>query len=120
MTNPDANKEVKVELPGGIKAEAKGYHLGNILQLVLAAVATAGAMILYDLRTELKTSSDTQHKAVKEEHTQIRQAIEKSAEAQDEMNFILTLTPEERQRLNMDMPESLRRKVSRTDGRGPR
>lgn len=113
----NSGKEVSVEVgPSGVKGSAKGYHLGNILQLVMAAVLTAGVMILYDMRAESKSTNEKYAKSATDDHEKIRQAIDKSAEAQEEMNYILTLSPDERESLGLGMPESLRRKIVRNSG----
>ena len=116
MSTEEGPKEVSVELPGGIKGRVQGYHLGNILQLVMAAVLTAATMILYDLRQEAKASGEKTSKQVSEEHDKLRISIDRGAEAQEELNYIITLSTEDRERLGLGMPESLRKKLITRNG----
>lgn len=106
-----AGKEANVELPGGIKIATKGYHLGNVLQFVIAAAILAGVFTLMEFRGEAKDTAKALATASKIEHDHIGTALARSADAQIEMNYILTLSPERRERLNLTMPESMRRKV---------
>lgn len=47
----------------------------------------------------------------KNEHKEITQAITSMAEQQEQANYILTLAPEERIKLRIEMPEGLRKKL---------
>jgi len=104
-------KEANVELPGGIKVQTKGYHLGNVLQFVIAASLIIGVITLMDFRTEAKETAKALAATTKDEHTHLGAALTRSVEVQQEMNYILTLSPERREKLNLAMPESMRRKI---------
>jgi len=114
--------EAAVELPGGIKIATKGYHLGNLLQIVAAVLLGLMVMMMYEMRADTKTAaiavqSSTKDAALalaastKMEHEKLGHAIERSVEAQQEMNYILTLSQEDRMRLRLQMPDSMRRKL---------
>lgn len=121
MAEPQQQQEVSAEVgPSGVKGTIKGYHLGNVLQLVMAGVLTFIGLLMWDLRVEAKATNERFIKSMEIEHEKIRVAIEKNVEAQEEMNFILTLSVDDRERLGLNMPESLRRKLgSRTIGANP-
>ena len=115
------NKEVAVETSLG-KLRVRGYHLGNVLQIVAAVLLSLMAMMMYEMRAETKATAamvtTATRDSIKElsastkmEHDIIAKAIERGADSQAEMNFILTLSAEERSRLRLEMPESLRRKL---------
>ena len=106
-----AGKEASVELPGGIKVQTKGYHLGNVLQFIIAAAIIAGVFTLMEFRSEAKDAAKLLASTTKTEHDHLGAALIRSVEVQQEMNYILTLSPERRERLNLSMPESMRRKV---------
>ena len=113
--------EVEIETPVG-KLKTKGYHLGNVLQIVAAVLLALMAMMMYEMRAETKATAavlaTSTKEAVKElasatkvEHDALAKSLDRSAEAQAEMNYILTLNPEDRVRLRLQMPESLRRRM---------
>lgn len=116
-----SDQEVAVETSLG-KLRLKGYHLGNVLQIVAAVLLALMAMMMYEMRAETKATAAILQTATKDavrdlasatksEHDVLAKAIEKGADSQAEMNFILTLTTEERSKLRLEMPESLRRKI---------
>ena len=109
--NGGDNKEVAVETSLG-KLRVKGYHLGNMLQIVAAVLLALMAMMMYEMRLETKNAVAAMAITAKLEHDKLGTAIEKGTEAQIEMNYILTLNAADRERLNMRMPDSLRRKIS--------
>ena len=110
-------KEVQIELPGGFKGLFKGYHLGNVLQLIIAAILGVGAFMFFQFWTEAKTTWANMSNAAKAEHSALSVSIDRQAEAQIEMNYILTLSPQDRERLNLSMPRSLREKIIRGSNR---
>lgn len=108
---------------GPVKVKTKGYHLGNILQMLVAGILALAAGLLWDIRTDIRTnaavsaSTDSTRdallaKTVKDDHNKILHEMEKHNTAQEEMNYILTLSPADRERLRLRMPESLRRKLA--------
>jgi hypothetical protein len=105
-----AGKEVNVETPLG-KFNAKGYHVGNVLQIIIAAAIIWGVFTLMEFRNEAKDTAKLLASTTKVEHDHLGAALIRSVEVQQEMNYILTLSPERRERLNLAMPESMRRRV---------
>lgn len=115
--------EAGVKLPGGFEINTKGYHLGNLLQIVVAAILAVMATFLYDMRSDSKISTVTLTTnlekqtaaiavSVRAEHDKLFHEMEKHNEAQEEMNYILTLSPPDREKLRLRMPDTLRRKLS--------
>jgi hypothetical protein len=103
-------KEVGIETPVG-KLNIKGYHLGNVLQFIIAGALIVIVLTLMDVRTEAKETAKNLASTTKLEHDNLGAALTRSVEVQQEMNYILTLSPERRERLNLAMPESMRRKI---------
>ena len=110
-TDADKDKEVEVKTSLG-SMRLRGYHLGNVLQIVAAVLLALMAMMMYEMRAENKIAIASMVATAKHEHDKLGSAIEKGTEAQQEMNYILTLHPADREKLNMRMPDSLRRKIS--------
>ena len=119
--NEDAGKEFSVETPVG-KIQTKGYHLGNVLQIVAAVLLGLMVMMMYEMRADTKSAaaamqSSTRDAAMalaataKVEHEKLGGMLEKSVEAQNEMNYILTLSQDDRVKLRLQMPDSMRRKL---------
>lgn len=117
----DSGKEFNVETPVG-KIQTKGYHLGNVLQIVAAVLLGLMLMMMYEMRADTKSAALAMQSSTKDtatalaataklEHEKLGAMLEKSVEAQNEMNYILTLNQEERMRLRLQMPESMRRKL---------
>ncbi len=114
-------KEFEVETGIG-KLRAKGYHLGNVLQIVAAVLLALMAMMMYEMRAETKATAATLTTATKDavkdlavstklEHDMLAKAIDKSTEQQEITNYIFTLSPEDRARLRLQMPDGLRRRM---------
>jgi CheY-specific phosphatase CheX len=117
----DADKGFDLEA-GPVKLRTKGYRMADIAVIIgLAMVAVIGFMI-YEMRADTKTAaaaltSATSESAMKlatsakSEHDKLGEAIQRGTEQQEIMNYILTLSPENREKLNMRMPDALRRKI---------
>ena len=114
-------KELAVETPVG-KIQLKGYHLGNLLQVITAALLALMLYMIYDAKVNAKAASEELAKVTKEsglvrgseskaEHAALQASIDRSTEIQAEANYILTLSPREREALNLRMPDSLRNKI---------
>lgn len=107
----------------GVKLGAKGFkfpeiHLGNVLQCVLIALAVWYAFTQQKQEQTLALAATVAAVAAKAEHESIHKAVtnqtsavERNTEAQAETSYILTLNQVQRERLNVQMPPSLRRKV---------
>ena len=113
-----AGKEFGIEA-GPVKINTKGYHLGNFLQIMAVCMLAILAYMMYELKTETKvsaaaiTSVATISAGDKLDHDKMNRSLEKVVEAQDAATYVLTLKQEERERLNLRMPESLRRRHER-------
>ena len=123
-----SDKEVALETGLG-KLKVKGYHLGNVLQIVASVLLALMAMMMYEMRAETKATGlaitlatkdamketaiegKREHEARKLEHTALANALEKNADQQEITNYIFTLSPEERTRLRLQMPDALRRRI---------
>ena len=111
-------KEFSVETPLG-KFNSKGYHLGNLLQIVAASLLAIVALMMYEMRIEIKESTILLRATVsssaveKVDHDKITRAIDKQTESQEATSYILTLTQADREKLRLAMPESLRRRGER-------
>ena len=109
-------KEFEVETPVG-KLKARGYHFGNVLQMVIAALLAVGVYMAFEMRNEARTSWAGLATAAKAEHAALAISLDRQTESQEEMNYILTLSPQDRERLNLSMPKSLRQKIIQRDSR---
>ena len=121
----DAGKSIEIEVgTAGVKGKAQGYHLGNILQMFLVLILAAIAYMTYEVKVDAKAAavalSTTTVKTAeslasvsKMEHDKLGVAIDKNTEATQESAYILTLNQQQRERLNLRMPESLRRRHER-------
>ena len=114
-------KEFGIETPVG-KLHLRGYHIGNVLQLLASALLALMGYMLYEVRTDTKAAAVELSKATREaastisisaksEHAALQVSIDRSSEVQAEANYILTLSPKEREALNLRMPDSLRNKI---------
>lgn len=117
----DAGKEIEIETGFG-KLKTKGYHLGNVLQIVAGILLALLLFMVYEMRGESKamaamlsnSSKDTVAAlsvASKSEHDQLSTVLNKLAEQQEITNFLFTLAPADREKLNIRMPDGLRRRI---------
>ena len=97
---PPAKKEEEaVELSAlGTKIRAVGAGAGMVL-----AVVAAVALILASLYRHEDSQAST-HKGLASEHETIKEGI-------SEMTYVMSLTDEQRAKLKLDMPPSLRKKM---------
>lgn len=103
-----AGKEFSAETPLG-KINLKGYHLGNLLQIAGVSCLVLIAFMVYEAKGEDRAKQATS----KSEHDLIETAIKLGVEAQIDANYIATLSQERKEKLNLEMPESMRRKLAR-------
>lgn len=117
----DDNKEVEVKTGFG-SLRARGYHLGNVLQIVAAVLLALMAMMMYEMRAETKATAALLTTATKDavtanaassklEHEKLSGVIEKMADQQEVTNYLFTLAPADREKLNLRMPDSLRHRI---------
>lgn len=100
----------------GQSIRTRGYRAVDLI-IVLGATALCGLFwLLYvDLRVEIKRAQEqgtVEHKALGD-------VIRDSVLAQREQTYVLTLKQEDRERLNLDMPDSLRLRLYGGDVRRP-
>lgn len=108
----DEVKILEVETPLG-KVKTQGFHLGNILQMAIVALLAFGVYLFLDMRNEARSTWERMGNAAKAEHAALSVSIDHQTESQEEMNYILTLNPQQREALNLAMPKSLRDKIIR-------
>ena len=107
-------QELDVETSFG-KIRTKGYRLADLVAFIAAVCLVLLVYMAYETRKEAKEAVQVLSLTAKMEHDSLASAVAKGAEAQAEMNYILTLTPEERNKLRLSMPESMRRKLRNGD-----
>jgi uncharacterized protein HemX len=90
---PAAEESLEVAGPAGLKAKATGPQAAAVL---LAGACTAGLAWMFWTHDQ---RSEANHREVSEKLT--------------EVVYVLSLSPEERARLRIDMPPSLRRQNKR-------
>ena len=98
MVENTQQDEVEVKTPAGsIRAR------GTDLIAIISAIAV-GLMVYmqWEHRIEAKAAQ-----------TEVVNAMQQVADSQSELSYLISLTPDERTKLNLDMPESLRKKIRR-------
>lgn len=89
--------ELEVNAPGGFKIRARGYDL----IVILMAFGVAGiAYLLWEHKVDAKAAQ-----------AEVTHAVQEVASSQTELSYLMTLTPDERSKLKLEMPESLRKRV---------
>lgn len=99
-------EELTAEI-GGQKLTYRGFHFGNLLQILLVAAVIGASYLLVTARAEQKAEHGTMAQVL----LQQSKLLERQAVAQEEFNYIVTLSSADRERLNLRMPESLRVKL---------
>lgn len=101
-TQADDETEVKLRAPGGVGFTFRGkqFILTNIMLLLGTITMALLVLVMYLHRDETKQSNAI-----------LVEAITKTTEAQGEMNYIMTLSEQDRVNLNIQMPPSLRAKI---------
>jgi hypothetical protein len=113
--------DVEISTPMGT-LKTRGYHLGNVLQIVAAVLLALMAMMMYEMRAETKATASIIQTATKDtiaalavsnksEHDSIAKALDKNSEQQEITNYIFTLSPADREKLHIRMPDALRRRI---------
>lgn len=102
----------------GVELDTKGYHFGNFLQMLTVGLLGIMSFMIYEQRADVKEAAAAAAATASVEHKTLHSAIDKqteavsrTAEAQNETTYILTLNQAQRERLNVQMPNTLRRKV---------
>ena len=110
---PDEEKPVEsLKLSYGAASLRAGGPLTVIVILVLCLATVNAVMVLYH-----HWGIGALHQAMIDGQTEVVNSLAKLKEAQDETNYIQTLTETERQKLCLNMPASLRAKVKENGGR---
>lgn len=94
MAEQDA---LEVDAPGGFKVRARGY---DILTLIVVAGLVLLGYMFWEHKDEAKASQ-----------VEVTKAVEKVADSQAELSYLISLSPEDRAKLKLDMPDSLRRRM---------
>lgn len=102
-----AGKEFSVDA-GPVKINTKGYHLGNILQLLLCAAVVLGCFMIFEHRTETKDTFLLVSGAIKD----LAKAQESHTLAQREMTCIISL-PQAQREAEFTSPNGLCKRLSR-------
>lgn len=92
-----SNEELEVNAPGGFKIRARGY---DVIVLLAVAGLTLLGYITWQHTIDEKASK-----------TEIVTTIKQMAESQEELAYIVSLTAAEREKLRLDMPSSLRKRL---------
>lgn len=93
----EKRKETEISGPFGLKIKFRGYDLVTVITVVSLA------LIAYFLVDHKSVSATNQEKVVEQ--------LSKQEEALVTMIYVLTLPQEARDKLKLDMPESLRKKL---------
>lgn len=100
----DNGPELDAEIAGQ-KVRSKGIRF---LDLVVGACLIY-AVIVKPYFDDRRT--DTNWEARKKEHQEIAEASKVISQTMSELSYIVSLDPEERKRLNLSMPDSLRERM---------
>ena len=87
-----------------------------MMVMSLASIAFIGYMV-YEHTHEFKHKDTEVAKSVEKGFNDMRKAQEQSTTVQSEMIYVMTLTIDQREKLRLDMPESLRNRARTGDGR---
>jgi hypothetical protein len=99
-----------VEAPGGWKLKATGSPVIAVILVVVAVFLIVAALHKHD-------ADAASHSAmIKGEVGTVRQEVHTLSDRIEETTYVLTLSDDERKKLKLDMPESLRKRT----GRDPR
>jgi hypothetical protein len=109
MADPQETVELE-KTPGGWRGKLSGQNIFLIFASVCFGIA---GWVLIDHRNESRAAIAEMTAKHEKALGRVAEAIEKQTESQEASQYIFTLSPEERQRLRLDMPESLRRRSQR-------
>lgn len=87
---------------GGVKVKATGERVATyVLVSIIGAVFAWAALKHHD-------GTETNHREVQQNHREVKEAL-------SEVTYVLSLSQERRERLRLEMPDSMRRKVRQGD-----
>lgn len=116
MNNGEETKKLEVDA-GPVKVRTQGYRLSDVIQGAQAVIMGLMLLMLYDLRAaaiitlETAKTASVAVAAAKTDHDKLTSAVELAADAQKETTYLLSLPQADREKLNIRMPESLRRRT---------
>lgn len=101
MGDPEKRRSLTVKLPGGAEVTVRGYDV--VIIVVCCALAVMGY------------AGISWRETIAAEHKDLKAEQVKTTEAMGEVVYVLLQSPEKREELarEMDMPDSLRKKVRR-------
>jgi len=92
---------------GGVWAKVSGREAWLLLVVILVAAVTA---LLVTITLEMQQRK-IEHQSLAAGQSGLQAAINKVTEAQAETTYVLTLSPAEREKLKLQMPSSLWKKL---------
>ena len=101
MSEERQQDELEVAGPGGMKIRARGYDI--LVIAVIVGVSLIG-YVLYEHKGDAKAGQETMR-------TEITKSLDKVSQSQEELSYLISLTPEQRAKLSLEMPDSLRRRI---------
>lgn len=101
--DPQADFEI-----AGQKASFRNYSALSVMSIITILGTFLALFFVYnDIRSEIRKAQDL----TISEHAKLGITVEALGEAISVQTYILTLTQAERERLNLSMPESLRKRL---------
>ena len=107
------------EISGTIFGRSFRFKGRDIFPWVLVAVLTVSCGYLVDFSiTKWGTPIDlgqtivVNQQAISDQHEKLRESVEARL---DELTYVLSITAEQRARLNLDMPDTLRQRIHKGD-----
>lgn len=107
MAEDDKDKEFDAE-GMGVKVHTRGYRFTDLV--ILIAFIAAGAFIFFAYQ-DMRQSRSELAVATKSDHDHIVRSIADLKGSINEQTYVLTLKQEDRERLRLDMPQSLRERI---------
>jgi hypothetical protein len=103
----DESNEVEVTTPAG-KLRARGT---DIISTILAIGVAVVAYAMWEHRIDAKADAVVIAKTLEVAQAEQLQALRSVAESQAELSYLMSLTPEQRSKLNLEMPDTLRKRL---------
>lgn len=102
FSDTDHEDVVKIKGPMGFFATVTGKQIFPMLLVLLLAGSIAYGLYLHDAKADVRV------KEMKDTIFEMSKAIQRSEETQRAMLYVLSLKPEERERLNLAKPKVLK------------
>lgn len=107
LAEPDDN--VEIAGPFGMSVKAHGSQVVFLVTILAGFAALAG--YLYTHETAAKERQESSAMVQTQILKELRDVLRAEANARAETNYLLSLPQEERQRLRLEMPESMRARM---------